>query len=187
MIWKRRLSVYEFIALSSLHWVQGRSIWIEEREKRKYISGIYLFRFKMFIQEEIRLNITIIWHNKPSKGRIFEYKRQKVIFISSIFKQGSYELINIYFLFQGLIKKFIVTKICHQVPRLSLRKGRISYCFFCLPLFNYYLDILRWNNNNNAFVIGAFTEAEIQVRIDEPSAESYHYHSMEEKSSAEVR
>ena len=54
---------------------KGRSIWIEEREKRKYISGIYLFKFKMSIQEEIRLNITIIWHNKPSKGRIFEYQK----------------------------------------------------------------------------------------------------------------
>ena len=113
-------------------------------------------------------------------------KGQTIIFISSIFKQGSYELLNIFFLFQGLIKKFIVTKICHQVLRLSLRKGRISYWFFCLPLINYYLDFLRWNNNSNTFIIGAFTEAEIQVRIDEPSAESYHWRKCNCKDRREV-
>ena len=120
------------------------------------------------------------------KGWSLNSKGQTIIFIFSIFKQGNYELLNICFLFRGLVNKFIVTQICHQVLRLSLRKGRISYWFFCLPLFNYYLDFLRWNNNNNAFVIGAFTEAEIQVRINEPSVGSYHWRKCNCKGSGEV-
>ena len=127
MMWK---SCLQTAFCTWVHLFKGRSIWIEEREKRKDISGIHLFKFRMSIQEEIRLNITIIWHNKPSKGRILQFLRQTIIFIFSIFKQGNYELLNIYFLFQGLIKKFIVTHICHQVLHLSHRKGKISYWFF---------------------------------------------------------
>ena len=120
------------------------------------------------------------------KGWSLNSKGQTIIFIFSIFKQGNYELLNICFLFRGLVNKFIVTQICHQVLRLSLRKGRISYWFFCLPLFNYYLDFLRWDNNSNTFIIGAFTEAEIQVRINEPSAESYHWRKCNCKGRREV-
>ena len=57
---------------------------------------------------------------------------------------------------------------------------------FRIPLFNYYLDFLRWDNNSNTFIIGAFTEAEIQVRIDEPSAESYHWRKCNCKGRREV-
>ena len=55
-----------------------------------------------------------------------------------------------------------------------------------IPLFNYYLDFLRWDNNSNTFIIGAFTEAEIQVRINEPSAESYHWRKCNCKGRREV-
>ena len=73
MMWK---SCLQTAFCTWVHLFKGRSIWIEEREERKDISGIYLFfKFKMSIQEEIRLNITIIWHNKPSKGRIFQFLR----------------------------------------------------------------------------------------------------------------
>ena len=55
-----------------------------------------------------------------------------------------------------------------------------------IPLFNYYLDFLRWDDNSNTFIIGAFTEAEIQVRINEPSAESYHWRKCNCKGRREV-
>ena len=56
----------------------------------------------MSIQEEIRLNITIKWHNKPRvKAASVNSKGQTIIFILSIFKQGNYELLDIYFYFKG--------------------------------------------------------------------------------------
>ena len=164
-----------------------RWIWIEEMEKWKCISGSNLFLiFKMSIREEIRLNITIKWHNKPSKGRIFKFQRKNNYFHFVNILTRQLWITRYILLFQGLVNKFIVTQICHQVLRLSLRKGRISYWFFCLPLINYYLDFLRWNDNNNAFIIGAFTEAEIQVRINEPSPESYHWRKCNCKGRREV-
>ena len=79
----------------------------------------YLF-ISYIYNVDTRRNTIIDPINRVKAGSL-NSKGQTIIFIFS------YELLNIYFLFQGLVNKFIVTQICHQVLRLSLRKGRISY------------------------------------------------------------